>query len=46
MVKELLYYFKTLAKHHFVGVVYTNNTKDAASVTRVTDLKNLVGEPL
>ena len=45
MVKDLLYYFKTLAKNHFVGIVYTNNTKDA-TVTRVTDLKNQVGEPL
>ena len=45
MVKDLLYYFKTLTKNHFVGIVYTNNTKDA-SVTRVTDLKNQVGEPL
>ena len=45
MIKELLCQFKTLAKNHFVGVVYTNNTKDA-SVQRVTDLKNQVGEPL
>ena len=45
MVKDLLFYFKTLAKNHFVGIVYTNNTKDA-TVTRVTDLKNQVGEPL
>ena len=45
MVKDLLFYFKTLAKNHFVGIVYTNNTKDA-SVTRVTDLRNQVGEPL
>ena len=45
MVKDLLYYFKTLAKNHFVGIVYTNNTKDA-TVTRVTDLRNQVGEPL
>ena len=44
-VKDLLFYFKTLAKNHFVGIVYTNNTKDA-SVTRVTDLRNQVGEPL
>ena len=29
MVKDLLFYFKTLSKNHFVGVVYTNNTKDA-----------------
>ena len=45
MVKDLLYYFKTLSKNHFVGIVYTNNTKDA-SVTRVTDLRNQVGEPM
>lgn len=45
MVKELLYQFKTLAKNHFIGVIYTNNTKDA-SVQRVTDLRNQVGEPL
>ena len=29
MIKELLYFFRTLAKNHFVGVVYTNSTKDA-----------------
>lgn len=46
MVKDLLYYFKTLAKTHFVGVVYSNNSKDVASLTRVTDLRNQVGEPL
>lgn len=45
MVKDLLYYFKTLTKNHFVGIVYTNNTKDA-TVQRVTDLRNQVGEPL
>ena len=45
MIKELLFSFKTLAKNHFVGIVYTNNTKDAA-VQRVTDLRNQVGEPL
>lgn len=28
-VKDLLFYLKTLAKNHFVGVVYTNNTRDA-----------------
>ena len=41
-----MYYFKTLAKNHFVGVVYTNNSKDVSSLTRVTDLKNQVGEPM
>lgn len=46
MLKELLYYFKSLTKKHFVSVVYTNNTKDAGFVRRVTDVKNLVGEPL
>ena len=45
MVKEVLYFFKCLTKKHLIGIVYTNNTKDA-SVTRVTDLKNLVNEPL
>ena len=45
MVKEVLYFFKCLTKKHQIGIVYTNNTKDA-SVTRVTDLKNLVNEPL
>lgn len=45
LVKDLIFYFKTLAKTHFVGVVYTNNTKDA-TVQRVTDLRNHVGEPL
>jgi hypothetical protein len=39
MIKELLCLFKTLAKNHFVGIVYTNNTKDA-QVQRVTDLRN------
>ena len=46
MIKDLLYFFKTLTKKHFIGVVYTNNTKDANLIQRVTDLKNLVGEPL
>jgi hypothetical protein len=36
---------KTLTKKYFISVIYTNNTKDA-NVTRVTELKNLVGEPL
>ena len=45
LIKELLYYMKTLTKKYFISVVYTNNTKDA-NVTRVTELKNLVGEPL
>ena len=46
LIKDLLYYFKSLTKKHFVGVIYTNNTKDANSVQRVTDVKNIVGEPL
>ena len=46
LVKELLYYFKTLTKKYFIGVVITNNTKDAQGVTRVSELRNLVGEPL
>lgn len=37
---------KNLTKEHFISVVYTNNTKDANHVTKVTDLKNLVNEPL
>ena len=45
LVKEFLYYVKTLTKKYFISVIYTNNTKDA-NVTRVTELKNLVGEPL
>lgn len=46
MIKDLLYFFKTLTKKHFIGVVYTNNTKDANLIQKVTDLKNIVGEPL
>jgi hypothetical protein len=46
LLKELLFYFKSLTKKHFVSVVYTNNTKDANQAKRVTDVKNLVGEPL
>ena len=46
MIKDLLYFFKTLTKKHFIGVVYTNNTKDVQMVQKVTDLRNLVGEPL
>ena len=46
MVKEILYFFKSLTKKHHIGVVFTNNTKDANSIQRVTDLKNLVNEPL
>jgi hypothetical protein len=46
LLKELLFYFKSLTKKHFVSVVYTNNTKDANLAKRVTDVKNLVGEPL
>ena len=45
LVKELLFYFKSLTKKYFISVVYTNNTKDS-HVSRVTELKNLVGEPL
>jgi len=45
-VKDLLYCFKTLTKKYFIGVVFTNNTKDAQGVTRVSELKNLVGEPM
>lgn len=46
LVKDLLYYFKTLTKKYYIGVVFTNNTKDALGVSRVSELKNLVGEPL
>lgn len=42
----MLYYFKTLTKKHFISVVYTNNTKDASVVQRVTEVKTIVGEPL
>ena len=45
LVKELLFYLKTLTKKYFISVIYTNNTKDSM-VSRVTELKNLVGEPL
>lgn len=45
-IKDLLYYFKNLTKKHNVSVVYTNNTRDASQITKVTDLKNLVHEPL
>ena len=45
LVKELVYYIKSLTKKYFISVVYTNNTKDGM-VSRVTELKNLVGEPL
>lgn len=45
-IKDLLYYFKSLTKRHNISVVYTNNTRDATSITKVTDLKNLVHEPL
>jgi replicative DNA helicase len=45
LVKELLFYLKSLTKKYFISVIYTNNTKDAM-VSRVTELKNLVGEPL
>jgi hypothetical protein len=46
MIKELLFYFKSLTKQHFISVVYTNNTKDATTVQRVTEVKTIVGEPL
>ena len=46
MIKELLFYFKSLTKKHFISVVYTNNTKDASTVQRVTEVKTIVGEPL
>ena len=45
MVRELNYFFKVLTKKYFISVVFTNNTKDP-NVSRVTELKNLVGEPL
>jgi hypothetical protein len=45
MVKELLYYFKSLTKKYFISVIYTNNTRDGGA-TRVTELKNSIGEPL
>jgi hypothetical protein len=45
-MKELLYYFKTLTKKYFIGVVFTNNTKDTYGITRVSELRNLVGEPI
>ena len=45
-IKDLLYYLKNLTKKHNVSVVYTNNTRDASQITKVTDLKNLVHEPL
>lgn len=45
-IKDLLYYFKNLTKRHNVCVIYTNNTRDAAGISKVTDLKNLVHEPL
>ena len=43
--KELLHLFKILTKKYFIGIVYTNNTKDA-HITRVSELRNLVGEPI
>merc|ERR1711959_219440 len=33
------------AKKYFIGIVYTNNTKDT-HVSRVSELRNLVGEPI
>ena len=45
LIKELLYYVKSITKKYFISIVYTNNTKDGM-VSRVTELKNLVGEPL
>ena len=32
LIKDLLFYFKSLTKKHSVGVVYTNNSKDSGSV--------------
>ena len=29
LIKELIFLIKSLTKRHFVGVLYTNNTKDA-----------------
>jgi len=46
LIKDLLFYFKSLTKKHFVAVVYTNNSKDTLAVQKVTDVKNIVGEPL
>ena len=47
LIKELLFYFKSFTKKHFVSVIYTNNSvNDTIHTQRVTDLKNLVGEPL
>lgn len=45
LVKELLYYLKSITKKYFISIVYTNNTKDS-HVSRVTELKNLIGEPM
>lgn len=44
-IKDILILFETLAKKHHVGIVFTNNTMDA-TVSRTTDLRNQVGEPL
>ena len=42
-----MFYFKSFTKKYFVSVVYTNNSvNDTINTQRVTDLKNLVGEPL
>ena len=46
LIKDLLFYFKSLTKKHSVGIVYTNNSKDSNPAQRVTDVKNIVGEPL
>jgi hypothetical protein len=46
LMKELLYYFKTLTKKYFICVMFTNNSKDSYGVSRVSELKNLVGEPV
>ena len=32
LIKDLLFYFKSLTKKHYVGVVYTNNSKDTSVV--------------
>jgi hypothetical protein len=45
MIKELLFYFKSFTKKHFISVIYTNNSRDGGA-TRVTELKNQIGEPL
>ena len=46
LIKEILFFFNSLTKKHSVCVVYTNNTKDDNVKKRVTEVKNLVNEPL